>query len=104
MISDQLSLKLVAYIGGAGETATVQEWAEGISRPTPETSARLQLAAQAADTIAEVGNSAAVVQAWFQGMNPQLSDRSPARVIREGDPHTVGTEVLSAARAFARAG
>jgi hypothetical protein len=25
-----------------------------------------------------------VTQAWFQGVNPQLDDRSPARLLREG--------------------
>jgi len=31
-----------------------------------------------------------VVQAWFQGLNPQLEDRSPARLLREGDLDEVG--------------
>lgn len=103
-LSDELSLKLVAYIGGVRETRAVRQWAEGSRRPASETVERLRLAFQAAGMIAEAGNSAAVVQAWFQGMNPQLEDRSPARVIREGAPHAVGPEVLSAARAFARVG
>ena len=25
-----------------------------------------------------------IAQAWFQGLNPQLDDRSPARMLREG--------------------
>jgi hypothetical protein len=39
-------------------------------------------------------------QAWFQGLNPQLDDRSPARLLREGDLDEVGPLVVSAARAF----
>ena len=42
----------------------------------------------------------AVVQAWFQGLNPHLDDRSPARLLREGDLAEVGPPVLAAARAF----
>jgi hypothetical protein len=49
-------------------------------------------------------DTAEVVQAWFQGLNPQLDDRSPARLLREGDLDEVGPLVLSAARAFAATG
>ena len=49
-------------------------------------------------------DSAAVVQAWFQGMNPRLDDVAPARLLREGDLEQVGPSVLAAARAFAAAG
>ena len=41
-----------------------------------------------------------VAQAWFQGLNPQLDDRSPARLLREGDLDEVGPEIVAAARAF----
>ncbi|MGO4383374.1 hypothetical protein AB4Y80_03960 [Specibacter sp. RAF43] len=45
-----------------------------------------------------------VVQAWFQGMNPQLDDVAPARLLREGILDEVGSTVLAAARAFTSAG
>ncbi|HZI97808.1 MAG TPA: hypothetical protein VFD41_09825, partial [Actinomycetales bacterium] len=64
---------------------------------------RLRLAYQIATLVAE-NDSAEVVQAWFQGLNPQLEDRSPARLLREGDLDEVGPVVLSAARAFAATG
>jgi hypothetical protein len=41
-----------------------------------------------------------VARAWFQGLNPQLGDRSPARLLREGDLDEVGPEVIGAERAF----
>jgi len=34
------------------------------------------------------------------GLNPQLDDRSPARLLREGEIHEVGPEIVAAARAF----
>jgi hypothetical protein len=43
---------------------------------------------------------ARVAQAWFQGLNPQLDDGSPARLLREGDLDEVGPLVVAAARAF----
>jgi len=43
-------------------------------------------------------------RAWFQGLNPQLEDRSPARLLREGDLDEGGLPVLSGARSFAATG
>ena len=45
-------------------------------------------------------DSPRVVQAWFQGLNPHLEDRSPARLLRDGELDEVGPLVLAAARAF----
>jgi hypothetical protein len=64
---------------------------------------RLRVALQAAAPIA-TADSSAVAQAWFQGLNPQLDDRSPARLLREGDLDEVGPEVIGAARAFLAGG
>lgn len=61
---------------------------------------RLRVAYQAAALIPE-RDAPEVVQAWFQGLNPQLDDRSPARLLREGDLDEVGPAVLGAARALA---
>lgn len=42
----------------------------------------------------------AVVPTWFQGMNPHLADRSPARVLHEDRFEEAGPRVLAAAPAF----
>lgn len=65
---------------------------------------RLRLAYQVCGILREPGNSPAIVQAWFQGANPQLEDRSPARTLVEEDPTAASPQVLAAARAFARVG
>ena len=103
-LRDLLGAKLVAYVSGVRETRAVRQWAEG-TRAVQDTTdeRRLRLAYQVAGLIAERG-SAGVVQAWFQGLNPQLEDRSPARLLREGDLDEVGPLVLSAAREFAATG
>ena len=44
--------------------------------------------------------SPAIAQAWMQGLNPQLDDRSPARLLRDGDLDDIGPAVVGAARAF----
>ncbi|MEE9278583.1 MAG: hypothetical protein V3V67_00270 [Myxococcota bacterium] len=62
-----------------------------------------RLALQVAWLIAQRDN-ASVARAWFQGLNPQLDDRSAARLLREGDLNEVGPQILSAARAFVSGG
>ena len=99
-LADLLTPRLVAYIGGVRETRAVHQWAEGTREiKSPEVEDRLRFALQVAVMLAE-HDSPRVVQAWFQGLNPHLEDRSPARLLREGDLVEVGPAVLGAARAF----
>lgn len=95
-----LGAQLVAYLGNVRETRAVREWAEGSRRPSEATVERLRLAYRVARLL-ERRESRGIVQAWFQGLNPQLHDESPAKVIREGRPDQVGAAILSAARSFA---
>lgn len=99
-----LGAKLVAYLGKVKETRAVRQWAGGtrtIANPTDVD--RLRVAYRAAALIT-ARDSAEVAQSWFQGLNPLLDDRSPARVLREGDLEEVGPQVLTAARQFAAVG
>lgn len=79
-----LGSKLVAYLAGVPETATVRRWADPASglEPDHEVQERLQTALRVARRVAE-RDSPAVVQAWFQGMHPDLGDVAPARFILE---------------------
>jgi hypothetical protein len=95
-----LGAQLVAYLAGVNETRTVREWADGERQPRATTLKRLRTAYRAAAFL-ERRESRAIVQAWFQGLNPMLEDRSPARLLREGDVDEAGSAVLAAARAFA---
>jgi hypothetical protein len=45
-------------------------------------------------------DSPAVVQAWLTGVNPELGDRVPLRIMRENEVDAVAPSILSAARAF----
>ena len=100
---DILGARLCAYLGSVKETRAVHQWAGGTRKPSAEVQRRLRVALQAAAPIA-AADSAAVAQAWFQGLNPQLDDRSPLRLLREGDLDEVGPEVIGAARAFLAGG
>ncbi|MCZ7537647.1 MAG: hypothetical protein M5T61_18195 [Acidimicrobiia bacterium] len=102
-LNELLGPKLVAYIAGVQEARTVRQWIVAecdVRAPVPD---RLRLAFQVASLIAQ-HDSASVARAWFQGLNPQLDDRSAARLLREGDLDEVGPQILSAARAFVSGG
>jgi len=45
-------------------------------------------------------DSPAVVQAWLTGVNPELGDRVPLRLMRENEIDEVASAILSAVRAF----
>ena len=100
---DLLGAKLVAYVAGVTETRAVRQWAQAEREARDPIPARLRLALQVAFLIARRDN-ARIARAWFQGLNPQLDDRSPARLLREGELDEVGPLVLSAARAFVSGG
>jgi hypothetical protein len=99
LLRETLGAKLCAYLGSVKETRAVNEWADGIREPSDATQQRLRFALQVALAIAGA-DGPEVTRAWFQGLNPQLDDRSPARVLREGDLQEVGPAVVAAERAF----
>lgn len=96
--------KLVAYLAGAHDTRIVTEWANGTG-PVPDQSVvgRLQAALVAAQYVIQ-RDSPAVAQAWLQGRNPALGDRSPAEVLRSADVDRTLVAVIEAAREFAAGG
>jgi hypothetical protein len=98
-LRDFLGARLVAYIAGVTESRAVHEWAEGRRVPGEETQVRLRFAMRIVLPIVEA-DSPAIAQAWFQGLNPQLEDRSPARLLREGALDDVGPMIVAAQRAF----
>lgn len=103
-LRELLGARLVAYLGGVKETRAVREWATGNRTiQDPEVVERLRLAYRVARLIT-LRDTPGVAQAWFQGLNPQLEDRSPASVLRAGPLDEVGVSVLAAARAFAAVG
>lgn len=98
-LRELLGPRLVAYLGGVQETRAVHQWADGARAPSDAVQQRLRVALQVASMVAEV-EGPRIAQAWLQGLNPQLEDRSPARLLREGELQEVGPAVVGAARAF----
>jgi hypothetical protein len=98
-LRELLGARLTAYIGGVSETRAVRQWAEGQRAPGELVQQRLRVALQVALVLTDV-DGREVTQAWFQGLNPQLDDRSPARLLRDGEVDEAGPAVIAAARAF----
>ena len=98
-----LGARLCAYLGSVKEIRAVHQWAKGSRTPNAGVQRRLRVALQAAAPIA-AADSPAIAQAWFQGLNPQLDDRSPLHLLREGDLDEGGPAVIGAARSFVAGG
>ena len=98
-LRELLGAKLVAYIASVSATRVVRDWADGIRQPNGGTEVKLRHAYRIARLI-ERSEGAAIVPTWFQGMNPYLGDRSPARVLHESDFESSAPEILAAANSF----
>ena len=99
-LRDLLTPRLVAYLAGVRETRAVHQWAEGTRDvKSADVEDRMRFALQVAMLLHE-HDAPRIIQAWFQGLNPHLDDRSPARLLREGELDEVGPLMLAAARAF----
>lgn len=102
-LADILGKKLTAYIAGVKDTRVIDRWIHGNVEPYRDADRRIRLAYQIAKTLAGY-DAAPVVQAWFIGLNPELQDRTPIRLLKEEDPEKVGPELLNAMRAFLAGG
>ena len=99
-LQDVLGGRLVAYLGGVRETRAVSQWAAGDRAPAAVAVERFRVAYLASQILLR-HDSPGVVQAWFQGMNPDLGDQAPAWVLRRQELEEAGPAVLAAARRFA---
>lgn len=93
-----LGRRVVAYIAHLDKTSALRPWFVS-EKPPPVVEQKFRFALRIALMIEE-HDDVHVVQAWFQGSNPQLLDRAPAQLLRDGDLDEVGPQILDAARAF----
>ena len=101
-LANSIGRKLTAYIAGVKDVRALDRWIDG-KEPYGEAERRLRLTFQVVRTLLE-HDPPKVVQAWLVGVNPELGDRVPLRLLREGDLALVAPEVLAAARAFIAGG
>ena len=90
--------KLTAYIARTKDVGVLDQWING-TEPYEEVEERLRFIYQVVRMLSQ-HDSPRIVQAWLTGVNPELGDRVPLRVLRDGDLGTVVPEILRAARAF----
>ena len=90
--------KLTAYIGGVKDARAVDRWIVG-GEIYGDAESRLRFAFQVARTLSE-HDSPAVARAWLTGVNPELGDRVPLRLMRENEIDEVASAILSAVRAY----
>jgi hypothetical protein len=96
-LSQILGKKLTAYVAGVKDTRAIDRWLAGADSYN-RAEERLRRAYVVALTL-RGGDHPRVVQAWFTGLNPELDDRSPIRLLAEGTEDDARV-VLAAARAF----
>ena len=101
-LADTIGFKLTAYIARRRHTDRVQAWIDG-KESYGDVESRLRLAFRVVKLLRSRDESP-VVAAWLQGLNPELDDRVPIILLREGTPGVEGKEVLAAARAFVAGG
>jgi hypothetical protein len=90
--------KLAAYIGGVKDARAVDRWIAG-GEIYGDAENRLRFAFQVVRTMSE-HDSPAIAQACLTGVNPELGDRVPLRLMRENEIDEVAPAILSAARAY----
>lgn len=101
-LTDVIGRKLTAYVAGVKDVRALDRWMEG-SEPYGEAEARLRFTFQVVSTLLE-HDSAKIIQAWLMGVNPELGDRVPLRLLREADLNSAAAEILAAVRAFIAGG
>lgn len=94
--------KLTAYVASVKDARALDRWKEGAS-PQKDAERRVRLTYHVASMLSR-HDSGAVVQAWLMGLNPELDDAVPIKLLREGDIEQDGKRVLNAARAFVAGG
>lgn len=102
-LAASIGRKLTAYVANVKDVRAVDRWMTGSATPYRDVESRLRLTFQVVRTLSP-HDPPRVVQAWLTGVNPELGDRIPLRLLREGDLNTIAPEVLGAVRAFIAGG
>jgi hypothetical protein len=100
ILRSKIGRKLAAYVASVDDVKTIQSWIAG--EPSPkDAERRLRLTYQIVITLT-IADTSRVAQAWLIGRNPDLADRVPLRLAREGNLVYVARHIVGAERAFCR--
>jgi hypothetical protein len=98
----KIGKKLTTYVTGVNDAKMIESWMAG-EPSSSDAEKRLRFTYQIVMTLT-IQDSPAVAQAWLMGVNPELGDRVPIRLLREGKLDQVAGPIVGAARAFASGG
>lgn len=93
-----IGYKLTAYIGKAHDVQEVSRWATG-KEVNSDIAKRLRFTHQLVSLLSQE-ESLPVIQSWLTGLNPDLSNQQPLKLIRESNLQQVGPQIIKAARIF----
>ena len=97
-LTGMIGRKLTAYVGGVRDVRAVDRWMAG-GELYKDAEQRLRFAYQVVRMLAQREDNR-IIQSWLIGLNPELGDRVPLKLMREGELETAGPEIMGAARAF----
>jgi hypothetical protein len=101
-LTSNIGKKLTAYVAGVYDVKTIESWIEG--EPVPrDAEKRLRLTYQIVMTLT-IAETPRVAQAWLIGSNPELDNRVPLSLLREGKLNQLAGHIVGAARAFVAGG
>jgi len=98
----KIGKKLTTYVARGHSTGVIEAWMAG-EPLTSDAEKRLRLTYQIAMTLT-INDSPAAAQAWLIGVNPELGDRVPIRLLRKGKLDQVSGPIVGAARTFVSGG
>jgi hypothetical protein len=98
-LTEIVGRKLTAYIAGIKDARALDQWING-TEPYGDAEECLRFAYQVVRTLSQ-HDSPRIVQAWLTGVNPELGDRVPLRVLRGGDLGTVAPEISCSIKSLA---
>jgi hypothetical protein len=98
----KIGKKLTTYVAGGRSTEMMEAWLAG-EPLTSDAEKRLRFTYEIVMTLT-IDDSPAVAQAWLIGVNPELGDRVPIRLLRRGKLDQVSGPIVGAARTFVSGG
>ena len=101
-LTSKVGKKLTAFVASVDDANTIEKWMAG-EPSSSDAERRLRFTYQIVMTLT-ITDSSAAAQAWLMGVNPELGDRVPLRMLREGNLDQIAGNIVGAARAFAAGG
>jgi len=101
-LTSKVGKKLTAFVASVDDANTIEKWMAG-EPSSSDAERRLRFTYEIVMTLT-ITDSSAAAQAWLMGVNPELGDRVPLRMLREGNLDQIAGNIVGAARAFAAGG